>query len=443
MPAVSEDERLRELERAAAGGDPGAAMRLGAALERLGRPCEAARTLARAARDLPRSDDVAQALARLRGPSRVAWPAPLGDARKTRRSTSRGPRGQGSAIATPTEGGLLHQDERPPLIGPSGQVALARARAEEGRAVRELPLAFAADGTLYMLEDGALVAREADTMEPVFAPRDLDEHPRRLAWAAVLDDASLVIAHQDGLLARAPPWGGPSTRLRQTDLGPDLLGAALDARAGRIYSIELTSAWPPPAASLPYVMRVAQRALTAFDLSLQRNFSVDLLIDPCDPPLVADDGRIVVLSLFGRAVVVSPAGMVERELRYGERIGGARAALGPGGTLVIVAWDRAGAAVTILDLATGARVSGFHVLRGFGAPAVDADGVLYLRAGEPSRVVGHELATGREVYRLERPGVRDDQPKALALGDGEVVFVEVPEGGPPRLVRGRGSEPAG
>jgi hypothetical protein len=438
---VSEDERLRELERAAAKGDPGAAVRFAAALERLGRACEAARTLARVARDLPPSGDVAQALARLRGPSRAAWPVPLGDASKTRRSASRGPRGRGVASETATEGGLLHHDERPPLVGPSGQVALARARAEDGHAVRELPLAFAADGTLYLLEDGALVAREADAMEPVFAPRDLAEHPRRLAWAAVLDDASLVVAHQDGLLARAHPWGGPSTRLRETDLGPDLLGAALDARAGRVYSIELSPSMHPPGA--PRMARVAQRALSAFDLSLQRIFSVDLLIEPCDPPLVSDDGRVVVLGPFGRAVVVSPAGMVERELRYGERIGGARAALGPGSTLVIVAWDRAGAAVTILDLATGERVSGFHVLRGFGAPAVDQDGVLYLRAGEPSRVVGHELATGREVYRLERPGVRDDQPKTLSLGRDEVVFIEVPEGGPPRLVRGRGSESAG
>jgi hypothetical protein len=425
MPAVSEDERLRELERAAAKGDPGAAVRFAAALERLGRPCEAARALARAARDHP-SDDVAQALGRLRGPARSAWSTPLGDTRTMRRSTSRGPRGHGVASETKTEGGLLHQDERPPLVGPEGRIALTRARAEEARAVREVPLAFAADGTLYTLEDGVLVAREADEKEPAFAPRRLGD-PRQLAWAAVLDDARVVVAHERGALTVFDPYGDKARA--ECELDGALLGIANDPRAQRIYTIG----------------QAGRPCLSAHDYGSHHIFSVELPAEdpPCDPPLIGDDGRIVVLCSFKSAVVVSPAGMIERELRYGERIGGARAALGPRSTLVVVAWDRGGAVVTIFDLASGERVSGFQVVRGFGAPAVDADGVLYLRAGEPSRVVGHDLASGEEVYRLVRRRVRDDQPKTLALGDGEVVFVEVTGSGPPRLVRGRGSEPAG
>src|SRR5205807_989206 len=71
-------------------------------LERRGRPVEATSVLFAALAAFPKDVDVRQKLGRFRGPARGPWGAPNADARNTRLSTARGPRGQGKLTHTET-----------------------------------------------------------------------------------------------------------------------------------------------------------------------------------------------------------------------------------------------------------------------------------------------------------------------------------------------------
>jgi hypothetical protein len=126
--------------------------------------------------------------------------------------------------------------------------------------------------------------------------------------------------------------------------------------------------------------------------------------------------------------VLSPAGALEREFRYAERIGGGAAALTPWGELAVVSWDPKAAGVSLFDAATGQRRAFFECADCSGVPAIDGDGVIYLDGGARAHVIGFDLVSGRERYRLDRTTLwrSPHRPAStFALAEGEVVFVEL------------------
>ncbi len=418
------DDALRKLEREVAAGPPSVRIRLAAELERSGRTDDAVTVLLAASGDRA----VRRALGRFRGPAPNDWSAPQGDARNTRRSPARGPRGEGKVLERrplAPEGHTFFgrsQDQRvlspepvpPPLLtGPYVYYSLAT-----GRRV----LAATADGHVIAENLGAGGLEWSANRDGRVAWRILmtvahpdEANPR---WwsrphAAIAEDATVYGVTSFRKLIAVEPNGD---RRFDHDLHARVEALALDEARGRFYLL-----FDDP------VM------LSTRDLATGKEMFAATLaqLPAAHEAIVCDDGRVACVSAFARVAIVGVSGEVERQISFAERVGGAHGALTPSGELVVVSSDETGAGVSHFDPASGANRGFFFARDCRGAPAVDKDGTIYLDGGG-RYVMGFAIAGGAQVYKVERPTlwIAPEQPKSeFALREGEVDFIEVTKDG--------------
>lgn len=419
------DEVLRKLEReVATEGSEGSRIRLASELERRGRADEATSVLFEALAAHPASEDVRRALGRFRGPSMTEWSLPHGDARNTRRSLAKGPKGEGklierralapfaSAQFTRTQDTRIDEpDPVPPPLVVKNYVYSALAT---GRQV----LAATSDGHVVMENSGAggfewSANRDAVAAWKIFMPVQSDDEGRPEFWsephAVIAPDATVYGVTSLRRLIAIEPTG--AKRFEQ-DLPAKITGLALDAARGRLHVL-----YENPA------------GLSTRDLATGREVSWASLapIVVAHNTIVCDDGRVACVSAFGSVGIVNLAGELERTIKFAEKIGGAEGALTPWGELVVVSFDPTGAAVSIFDPGSGANRGHFNAPDCRGAPAVDAAGTIYLDGGAHC-VMGYDLVTHQPKYSMDRPSYWREarQPvNQLALREGELAFIEV------------------
>lgn len=411
------DEALRRLEREVeASGDTSARLRLAAELDRQGRSREAFENLADMLRRTPRDEDVRLALGKLRGPCPGPWGAIAADPRNTRRSTARGPRGlEGRVLerqpVSPWDAAERSGGGPPPLVGPAETRPLASV------GVRTV-LALTADGHAisHALGNGGIeVSAERDGHRSwrvpfPYEPGDDESRWSRSAHAALGPDGTAHVFVRTGKLVAVEPTGD----VRWTrDVPATVTSLALDAARARLYV-----GYDHPA------------ALAAFD-----PWTGDELwtrpLEPSYPPdetIVLDDGRVACVTPFRTILVVTPAGDLEPPVTCSERIYGAHGALAPSGDLVVVNSDPKGAHVEVFDPTRGfAKKTSFEVTECLGVPALDREGTVYLDGGARGYILGFDIVSGAVRYRLDRPTLwqQPDRPgSAIAVGDGEVVFLD-------------------
>jgi hypothetical protein len=423
------DELLRKLERGvAADGSAAARIRLASELERRARPADACAVLFEALAVFPANQEVRLALGRFRGPG-AEWSQPQSDARNTRRSPAKGPRGEGKVLERRLLAPIVAtsfartQDQRvdtpspvpPPLVVGSyvySSLATGRrivAATADGHAIDEN---FGASGFEWSANrDGKIAWRIAMRVDTA-----LEHEANPDKWcdplAVVAPDATVFGVTALRRLIAIEPSGG----LRfQHSVPAKVTSLALDFERGKLHLLY----------SHPVGLSTRDLATgneTAW-VSLER-------ISTADEAIVCDDGRVACISVWGWVAVVGPSGDLEHEFRFAEKIGGAYGGLTPWGELVVVSFD-VGARVSLFDPASGARRGGFEAPDCRGAPAIDSTGTVYLDGGA-RYVAGFDIISGQPRYHVDRPTLwrTPDQPMSqLALREGELAFVEIaPEG---------------
>jgi hypothetical protein len=435
------DERLREIEReVAATGTPAARLRFAAELERRGLRDDAVATLFQALAAAPQDESVRLALGRFRGPASGEWCLPQGDARNTRRSTARGPRGETGRVLerrllAPFEAAQFTrtQDQRvetpnpvppPLLVGSHVYYSLGTGG---GRHL----LAATADGHVIAENFGAggwewSANRDAHVAWRIFTPHEREEDSDSTQWsephAVIAPDATIYAFTSFRRLRAIEPTGALRWEHR---IDARVNSLALDHERRKLY-----------------VLYAHPAGLSTRDLESGRELGWVGLeeIAVASEAVVCDDGRVACISPFGYFAVVAPDGELQRPIyRYAEKISGGYGALAPSGELVVVSFDPRGATVMLFDPASGAKRDAERGGSGAldlpecrGAPTIDAEGVLYLDGGS-RYVVGYDLSRSHaKKYQVDRPSLwrAPDQPSSqFALREGELAFIEVTNDG--------------
>ncbi len=425
------DEHLREIEREVAeSGTPTARLRLAAELERRGLRDDAVATLFQALAATPQDESVRLALGRFRGPASGEWCLPQGDARNTRRSTSRGPRGEAGRILerrflAPFEATQFTrtQDQRADAPNPVPPPLLSGTHVyySLGRGVRRA-LAATADGHLIAENLGAggwewSANRDGQVAWKIFTEHESEDDSNPDRWsephAVIAPDATVYGFTSFKRLRAIEPTGPVGSCRWEHRIDARVNSLALDHERGRLHVLY---EYPP---------RLSTRDLaTGSEIG-----AVDLSeISVATEAIVCDDGRVACISPFGYLAIVAPGGELQAPIyRYAEKISGGWGGLAPWGELVVVSSDPRGATVTLFDPASGAGRASFDAPDCRGAPAIDADGVVYLDGGS-RYVVGYDLKTHVKKFHVDRPSLwrAPDQPSSqFALRDGELAFLEV------------------
>lgn len=426
------DELLRKLERdVAADGSDAARIRLATELERRGQGDEATAVLFEALAAHPQSGEVRRALGHFRGPSPTEWSHPQADARNTRRSTARGPKGTGRIIErrqlAPWESATFNttQDERlrdpEPIPPPLRAGRYVYYSLGTGRQV----LATTSDGHVVSQNFGASGFEWSANREGKIAwrhlmpfPIDSEGNPREQEgdpnwWsrphAVIASDATVYAVTSFRRLLAIEPTGA----IRFDQEVPSKVNAlALDEKRELLHVL------------YSHPVGLSTRELTR---GTELRWTSLAPLGAAHNAIVCDDGRVACVSPFREVGIVGPSGDLERTLPFAEKIGGAEGALTPWGELVVVSFDPTGSTVHLFDPASGARRGNFNAPDCRGAPAIDAAGTLYLDGGARA-VVGWDLVQHSVRYTLDRPSYwrEPDHPSSqLAIREDELAYIEL------------------
>jgi hypothetical protein len=422
------DEHLREIEReVAATGTAASRLRLAAELERRGQGDNAVATLFEAVAASPKDESVRLALGRFRGPASGEWCLPQGDARNTRRSTARGPRGDGGRVLerrplAPFEASQFTrtQDQRADAPNPVPPPLLVGSRVYTSLGTGRRVLAATADGHVIAENFGASgfewsANRDGQVAWKIFTPIEVPEDADPNTWSephAVIGPDATVYGFMSLKRLRAIEPDGKLRWEHRIDAKVNAL--ALDHERQKLHVV-----YAHPAGLSTRDLETGRELAW---VNLEENGGV------ASDAVVCDDGRVACICPFGYFAIVTPGGELQKPIhRFDEKIGGAFGALAPWGELVVVSFDPTGAAVGLFEPASGAKRAKFDAPDCRGAPAIDADGVLYLDGGA-RYVVGYDLKTHTKKYQVDRPSLwrAPNQPSSqFALREGELAFVEV------------------
>jgi hypothetical protein len=424
------DEALRSLERqVAATGDRSVRLKLASELDRRGRPRDATQILLDAVRAFPKDRDVRLALGKFRGPAPGPWGAVRADARNTRLSPAKGPRGEGQVISREPIAAFEGYREAP---APPPLVAQNLARPIYSLGVNRTNLAVTADGHVISQswgEGGFEFSAEREGHRAwrfhfEHAPDEDQSRWSRSAHAAIAPDGTVFGLVRSGKLIAVEPTG--EARWIQ-ELPARATSLALDAEHERLY-----------------VAYEAPSHLVALDTATGRELwstNTEMIVVPSEV-IVLGDGRVACVSPMGWVAIIAPDGGLQLEIRYAERIWDGIGAVAPWGELVIVSSDKKGAYVWLFDPGSKDPRGRFEAPECFGVPAIDSAGTIYFDGGARGYVLGFDLAGGAVRYKLDRPTFWQPPERpgsAIALGDGEVVFMDFAESGV-ALVRGGARE---
>jgi len=424
------DEDLRALEREVAlSGTPPARLRLAAELERRGQREDAVTALFQALAVAPGDEGVRLALGKFRGPAPGQWCLPQGDARNTRRSVAKGPRGEGRVVSrqplAPLEAAQFNamQDQRvdthdtvpPPLIvGSYAYYSLPTGRRQ---------LAATADGHVIAQNYGASGFEWSANRDGVAVWRIsmliAGENEGNFDWwsqphAVIGPDATVYGNTSLRKLIAIEPTG---ERRFEHAIDGKVNSLALDHERGRLH-----------------VLLAHPAGLSTHDLKTGERVSWVGLekIIVASEAVVCDDGRVACISPLGYFAIVDDSGRLQ-DYRYtdADTISGGYGALSPWGELIVVSFDPRGATVASFDITTGAKRTRFEAPDCRGAPAIDSQGTIYLDGGA-RYVMGYNLVTGQPCYHVDRASLwrAPDQPSSqFALREGEIAFIEVTSDG--------------